>query len=33
LGLFYVIDFLGNVRVRGSGGGGVVVGIERHVNF
>jgi len=31
--LFYVVDFLGNVRVGGSGGSGVVVGVERHINF
>jgi len=31
--LFYVVDFLGNVRVGESGGGGIVVGVERHVNF
>jgi len=33
LGLFYVVDFLGNVRVGGSGSGGMVVGVERYVNF
>jgi len=31
--LFYVVDFSGNVRIGGSGGGGIVVGVERHVNF
>jgi len=31
--LFYDVDFPGNIRIGRSGGGGVVVGVKRHVDF